>query len=84
MKKIKINFQKNNSFKSSNSPTKSKLSSASYSRGTPFKSSFGGKIPPTTNSFEKRKLAEQRATKRLKEDNEGRDKKFKSGSKKGN
>jgi translation initiation factor IF-2 len=74
--------KKGNSFKSSNSPTKSKLSSASYSRGTPFKSSFGGKIPPTTNSFEKRKLAEQRATKRLKEDNEGRDKKFKSGSKK--
>ena len=44
------------------------------------KSSFGGKIPPLVNDFEKRKLAEQRATKRLKGDNEG--KKFKLGGKK--
>ncbi len=55
-------------------------SSSPFSRGTPFKSSFGYKNPPNTNDFERRKLAEQRATKRLKGDNEG--KKIKLGTKK--
>ncbi len=39
-------------------------------------------FPQVTNDFEKRKLAEQRATKRLKGDSDVKDKKFKQGSKK--
>ena len=46
------------------------------------KPNFSGKIPPITSDFEKRKLAEQRATKRLKDDNENKDKKTKLGTKK--
>jgi translation initiation factor IF-2 len=52
-------------------------------RGTPLKPSFKNKSPSITNDFEKRKLAEQRATKRLKGDNEGKDRKtLKAGAKK--
>ena len=43
---------------------------------------FLGKTPSITSDFEKRKLAEQRATKRLKDDNENKDKKTKLGTKK--
>ena len=39
---------------------------SSFSRGTGIKPSFAPKSPPITNDFERRKLAEQRATKRLK------------------
>ncbi len=54
---------------------------SSFSRGTGIKPSFAAKSPPITNDFERRKLAEQRATKRLKGD--GKDKKtLKSGTKK--
>ena len=49
-----------------------KHKSQSFNRGAPLKSSFGAKTPPITNDFERRKLAEQRATKRLKGDNEGK------------
>ena len=45
------------------------------------KSSFIPKTPLGTSDFERRKLAEQRATKRIKNDNE-KDKKTKLGSKK--
>lgn len=56
---------------------------STLSRGTPAKSSFASKSPPITNDFERRKLAEQRATKRLKSDNESKDKKnLKTGKKK--
>ena len=56
---------------------------SSFSRGTGIKPSFAPKSPPITNDFERRKLAEQRATKRLKGDNDGKDKKtLKSGTKK--
>ena len=72
-------IKKGGSFKSSNTGPKSK-SSFSSNRGTPFKPSFNTKIPSVSNDFERRKLAEQRATKRLKDDNEG--KKIKSGTKK--
>ena len=41
-----------------------------------------GNFPQVTNDFEKRKLAEQRATKRLKGESENKDKKLKQGSKK--
>ena len=61
---------------------KSKTNS-SISRGAPFKPKFPPKTPYVTNDFERRKLAEQRATKRLKGDNELKDKKtLKSGTKK--
>ncbi len=56
---------------------------SSFSRGTGIKPSFAPKSPPITNDFERRKLAEQRATKRLKGDSDGKDKKtLKSGTKK--
>ena len=55
---------------------------STFNRGTPVKPSFAPKSPPITNDFERRKLAEQRATKRLKGD-ENKDKKtLKSGPKK--
>ncbi len=56
---------------------------SSFNRGAPFKPSFNFKSSPVTNDFEKRKLAEQRATKRLKGDSENKDKKtLKAGTKK--
>ena len=59
--------------------TRSKPTS-SFNRGAPLKSTFGTKTPPITNDFERRKLAEQRATKRLKGDNDS--KKLRLGTKK--
>ena len=53
-----------------------------FKRGTPFKSNNITKNIPSTSDFERRKLAEQRATKRLKADVENKDKKTKIGSKK--
>ena len=56
---------------------------STFSRGTPLKPSLNTKSPPITNDFEKRKLAEQRATKRLKGVGENKDKKtLKVGTKK--
>ena len=56
---------------------------STFSRGTSTKPSFVPKSPPITSDFERRKLAEQRATKRLKGDNDNKDKKtLKSGTKK--
>ena len=48
----------------------------------PNKPIFTPKIQTNTNDFEKRKLAEQRATKRLKDEGNKKDKKLKIGSKK--
>ena len=57
--------------------------SSTFNRGAPLKPSFNPKSPPITNDFEKRKLAEQRATKRLKGDSENKDRKtLKAGTKK--
>ena len=76
----KSNFvKKGSSFKSSGSNTRPKQNT-SFNRGVTFKANLGVKIPSTSNDFERRKLAEQRATKRLKGDVEG--KKIKQGSKK--
>ncbi len=56
---------------------------SSFTRSTGIKPSFASKSPLITNDFERRKLAEQRATKRLKGDSDGKDKKtLKSGTKK--
>ena len=55
---------------------------STFNRGAPTKPSFAPKSPPITNDFERRKLAEQRATKRLK-GVENKDKKtLKTGTKK--
>ena len=55
----------------------------SFNRGVSSKPSFNSKLSPVTNDFEKRKLAEQRATKRLKGDTDNKDKKNpKTGTKK--
>ena len=79
IEKSKSNFpKKGSSFRPSGSNPRQKTSS-SFNRGT-LKPSFGTKIPTAINDFEKRKLAEQRATKRLKGDNEN--KKIKLGTKK--
>ncbi len=50
--------------------------------GTSFKSNFPGKISSPTSDFERRKLAEQRATKRLKTNVDNKEKKTKIGSQK--
>ncbi len=44
-------------------------------KGNTNKSTFPSKSPPPASDFERRKLAEQRATKRLKEENESKNKK---------
>ena len=49
---------------------------------TPFKHKDNSKTSSATTDFERRKLAEQRATKRLKGDTENKDKKAKLGTKK--
>ncbi len=54
---------------------------STFNRGAPVKPSFAPKSPSITNDFERRKLAEQRATKRLKGENENK-KTLKVGSKK--
>jgi translation initiation factor IF-2 len=63
-------------------PSGFKSSSFNPKRGTSLKPGFVAKTPSVNNDFEKRKLAEQRATKRLKSDAENKDKKTKSGTKK--
>ncbi len=63
--------------------TNKSRTSSTFNRGVPPKPSFNPKTPSITNNFEKRKLAEQRATKRLKGDSENKDRKtLKAGTKK--
>ena len=57
--------------------------SSTFDRSTPpIKPTFPPKASPIANDFEKRKLAEQRATKRLKGEDDGGSKKSKLGTKK--
>ena len=63
---------KSGSFKSSFNKPKS---TTSFNRGALTKPSFSPKTPQVASDFERRKLAEQRATKRLKEENESKNKK---------
>src|SRR6056300_1734022 len=80
IEKPKNNFVKRTgSFKPAGTTTTTKPTS-SFTRGAPLKPSFGLKTPPITNDFERRNLAEQRATKRLKGDSDN--KKLKLGTKK--
>ncbi len=68
------------SFRSTTSKTRP---TSTFNKGTTLKSSSNPKYPPIINDFEKRKLAEQRATKRLKGDSESKDRKtLKAGTKK--
>ncbi len=60
------------SFKSNPSKVKNNYTN---NKGTFSKSNYVSKSPPLTSDFERRKLAEQRATKRLKEENENKSKK---------
>ena len=53
-----------------------------FNRGASVKPSFALKSPPITNDFERRKMAEQRATKRLKGDDNKDKKTLKAGTKK--
>ena len=79
-KKLNKTSSKGGSFKPSTN--KAKISST-FNRGSFKKPLFSPKSAPIINDFERRKLAEQRATKRLKGDNENKDKKnLKSGTKK--
>ena len=80
--KSKKNFvKKGSSFRPLGTGGKFK-STSTFNRGASFKPSLGGKTPPISNDFERRKLAEQRATRRIKSDNEGKEKKQKSGTQK--
>ncbi len=68
------------SFKLNSSKIKNNFTSNKVTFGKP---NYIPKSPPLTSDFERRKLAEQRATKRLKEENESKNKKSsKSGTKK--
>ncbi len=68
------------SFRSSTSKPRP---NSTFNRVAPLKPTFSSKPPSNTNDFEKRKLAEQRATKRLKGENESKDRKtLKAGTKK--
>ncbi len=63
--------------------TNKSRSSPSLNRGGQIKQTFPNKSAPISNDFERRKLAEQRATKRLKGEYENKDKKtLKAGTKK--
>ena len=57
-------------------------SSSNFKKGISSKNNLASKISTSTSDFERRKLAEQRATKRLKEENQTKDKKSKLVSKK--
>ncbi len=60
----------------------SKSNSPNFKKNNTFNNKFPSKMPSIQTDFEKRKLAEQRATKRLKDDSDNKDKKSKSGTKK--
>jgi translation initiation factor IF-2 len=76
IEKSKSNYVKKvGSFRSTSTVARVKPTS-SFNRGAPLKAPFATKIPPITNDFERRKLAEQRATKRLKGDSEGKKQKL--------
>ncbi len=60
----------------------SKSNSPNFKKNNTFNSKFSSKMPPIQTDFERRKLAEQRATKRLKGDTDNKDKKSKSVTKK--
>tara|TARA_Y100000591_G_scaffold311591_1_gene315164 strand:- start:33 stop:2249 length:2217 start_codon:yes stop_codon:yes gene_type:complete len=71
-------IKKNNFTKSSGS----KPTFSNFKKNNILNNKFSSQLPPIQSDFERRKLAEQRATKRLKGDIDNKDKKSKLGSKK--
>ena len=63
-------------------PFGTKSTSSNFKKSNTFNNKFTSKMPAIQTDFEKRKLAEQRATKRLKGDTDSKDKKLKLGTKK--
>ncbi len=63
-------------------PFGTKPTSPNFKKSNTFNNKFTSKMPPIQTDFERRKLAEQRATKRLKGDTDVKDKKSKLGTKK--
>ena len=63
-------------------PIGSKSTPSNFKKSNTFNNKFPSKMPSIQTDFERRKLAEQRATKRLKGDTDGKDKKQKLGTKK--
>tara|TARA_B100001057_G_scaffold132793_1_gene132198 strand:+ start:1562 stop:3733 length:2172 start_codon:yes stop_codon:yes gene_type:complete len=83
-KKIETNFEISKSFKNKQVST-GKLQNKIVKKSTSFRSNksiLPTKKQGTTGDFEKRKLAEQRATRRLKDEGSLKDKKIKLGTKK--
>ncbi len=68
--------------KSNKNKTYTTKPSSNFKKGHSFKPNFSTKLPPAIGDFERRKLAEQRARKRLKGDENEKDKKSKLSSKK--
>ncbi len=83
-KTVKINNQLNKPLNKSSFNKFSGLKSQSFNnkKNNQFKSNFPSKSSSVTTDFEKRKLAEQRATKRLKAETDTKEKKTKLGTKK--
>ncbi len=63
-------------------PTGFRSQSSNFKKGSSFNNKFTTKVSAIPSDFERRKLAEQRATKRLKGEQESKDKKSKIGTKK--
>ena len=79
-KKSNRSLNRSGSFRASTSKSKA---SSTYNRSSIFKQTSISKPTTSTSDFERRKLAEQRATKRIKGQNENKDKKIlKTGTKK--
>ncbi len=78
-KTVVIDKQRNKPFSKS---FNSKLSSGNYKKSSAIKPNFPPKTTTAVSDFERRKLAEQRATKRLKGDTDSKEKKGKLGTKK--
>ncbi len=82
-KSVKINNQINKSTNKSNINKSFGFKSQPFSKkGVQSKGNFSSKASLATSDFEKRKLAEQRATKRLKDEIDTKEKKTKLGGKK--
>ena len=84
-KTVVIEKKTNKSFtKSSFSKPFVSKQSTNFKKGFSSKPNFPPKTQTSTSDFERRKLAEQRATKRLKDEYDNKDRKIKPGTKKEN
>ena len=82
-KTVVIEKKTNKSFtKNSSSKPFLPKQSTNFKKGFPSKPNFSSKSLTSPSDFERRKLAEQRATKRLKDEYDNKDRKIKTGTKK--